>query len=222
MIASPRENNYIYSLHVHLLCQHDRAGLSLSAYNYDSLYGKKALMMMYRGIMDLVQQFVKFSYTIVLYYALVNKHVMLADILQLFRNLYQLFLLDVLLKIHLPFKNLSSKQKLPLFQLELSGIQLSVSIYIIYDNYLIVSLQQELQKENNPFSYHSQEGEEIIKNSPFSFARPLGWSTLILFLHSDLLEPISVVKVVLIFFFFPDQHLFGCVSQPRPFHPLES
>lgn len=54
MIASPRENNYIYSLHVHLLCQHDRAGLSLSAYNYDSLYGKKALMMMYRGIMELV------------------------------------------------------------------------------------------------------------------------------------------------------------------------
>ena len=31
-----------------------RAGLSLSAYNYDSTYGKKALMMMYRGIMEQV------------------------------------------------------------------------------------------------------------------------------------------------------------------------
>ncbi|KAK3042673.1 hypothetical protein RJ639_000925 [Escallonia herrerae] len=30
-----------------------RAGLSLSAYNYDSAYGKKALMMMYRGVMEL-------------------------------------------------------------------------------------------------------------------------------------------------------------------------
>ncbi|KAK4786922.1 hypothetical protein SAY86_010755 [Trapa natans] len=30
-----------------------RAGPSLSAYNYDSTYGKKALMMMYRGIMEL-------------------------------------------------------------------------------------------------------------------------------------------------------------------------
>ncbi|KAF5195402.1 strawberry notch-like protein [Thalictrum thalictroides] len=29
-----------------------RAGPSLSAYNYDSVYGKKALMMMYRGIME--------------------------------------------------------------------------------------------------------------------------------------------------------------------------
>lgn len=29
-----------------------RAGLSLSAYNYDSAFGKKALMMMYRGIME--------------------------------------------------------------------------------------------------------------------------------------------------------------------------
>ncbi|XP_043701868.1 protein FORGETTER 1 isoform X2 [Telopea speciosissima] len=29
-----------------------RAGLSLSAYNYDSTYGKRALMMMYRGIME--------------------------------------------------------------------------------------------------------------------------------------------------------------------------
>ncbi|KAM2496241.1 hypothetical protein COP2_037067 [Malus domestica] len=29
-----------------------RAGLSLSAYNYDSAYGKKALMLMYRGIME--------------------------------------------------------------------------------------------------------------------------------------------------------------------------
>ncbi|XP_028064644.1 protein FORGETTER 1-like isoform X3 [Camellia sinensis] len=29
-----------------------RAGLSLSAYNYDSAYGKKALMIMYRGIME--------------------------------------------------------------------------------------------------------------------------------------------------------------------------
>ncbi|KAK9077668.1 hypothetical protein SSX86_006005 [Deinandra increscens subsp. villosa] len=29
-----------------------RAGPSLSAYNYDSLYGKKALLMMYRGIME--------------------------------------------------------------------------------------------------------------------------------------------------------------------------
>ncbi|KAG9439302.1 hypothetical protein H6P81_019467 [Aristolochia fimbriata] len=29
-----------------------RAGPSLSAYNYDSIYGKRALMMMYRGVMD--------------------------------------------------------------------------------------------------------------------------------------------------------------------------
>jgi len=31
-----------------------RAGLSLSAFNYDSNYGKKALTMMYRGIMEQV------------------------------------------------------------------------------------------------------------------------------------------------------------------------
>ena len=31
-----------------------RAGPSLSAYNYDSTYGKKALMVMYRGIMEQV------------------------------------------------------------------------------------------------------------------------------------------------------------------------
>lgn len=31
-----------------------RAGLSLSAYNYDCSYGKKALMMMYKGIMEQV------------------------------------------------------------------------------------------------------------------------------------------------------------------------
>lgn len=31
-----------------------RAGPSLSAYNYDSAYGKRALMVMYRGIMEQV------------------------------------------------------------------------------------------------------------------------------------------------------------------------
>ena len=31
-----------------------RAGLSLSAYNYDSAYGKMALTVMYRGIMEQV------------------------------------------------------------------------------------------------------------------------------------------------------------------------
>ena len=31
-----------------------RAGPSLSAYNYDSAYGKRALMMMYKGIMEQV------------------------------------------------------------------------------------------------------------------------------------------------------------------------
>jgi hypothetical protein len=31
-----------------------RAGLTLSAYNYDSAYGKKALILMYRGIMEQV------------------------------------------------------------------------------------------------------------------------------------------------------------------------
>ncbi|MCH93926.1 strawberry notch-like protein, partial [Trifolium medium] len=30
-----------------------RAGPSLSAYNYDSAYGKRALMVLYRGIMEL-------------------------------------------------------------------------------------------------------------------------------------------------------------------------
>lgn len=32
-----------------------RAGPSLSAFNYDSTYGKKALMMMYRGILEQVK-----------------------------------------------------------------------------------------------------------------------------------------------------------------------
>jgi glutamine amidotransferase-like uncharacterized protein len=31
-----------------------RAGPSLSAYNYDSAYGKRALMIMYKGIMEQV------------------------------------------------------------------------------------------------------------------------------------------------------------------------
>lgn len=34
-----------------------RAGPSLSAYNYDSAYGKKALMMMYKGIMQQVNMY---------------------------------------------------------------------------------------------------------------------------------------------------------------------
>lgn len=37
---------------------HCRAGLSLSAYNYDSAYGKRALVLMYKGILE--QVFISF------------------------------------------------------------------------------------------------------------------------------------------------------------------
>lgn len=37
-----------------LLLIYCRAGPSLSAYNYDSSYGKRALVMLYRGIMEQV------------------------------------------------------------------------------------------------------------------------------------------------------------------------
>lgn len=37
---------------------HCRAGLTLSAYNYDSAYGKRALMLMYKGILE--QVFISF------------------------------------------------------------------------------------------------------------------------------------------------------------------
>lgn len=57
----------------HFLVGCGRAGLSLSAYNYDSAFGKKALMMMYRGIMEQVMIIYMWYYYIISLYVLNNR-----------------------------------------------------------------------------------------------------------------------------------------------------
>lgn len=84
-----------------------RAGPSLSAFNYDSNYGKKALTMMYRGIMEQV-------YTITinfLNYFLFRAYSILRVGFKVTRILFQLFLRGVVM-MKLASKHSSMKQKM--------------------------------------------------------------------------------------------------------------
>jgi hypothetical protein len=104
-----------------------RAGPSLSAFNYDSTYGKKALMMMYRGILEQVK-YSKYSLsfsqkvdgdylTSVTSTAFALRNCFVAT-----RMVFQFCLQDVL-RIKLASKDSSLKQKLLWCQLELSGMR---------------------------------------------------------------------------------------------------
>lgn len=53
--------NFDIFVHVPDFLMAYRAGPSLSAYNYDSAYGKRALVIMYKGIMEQVSYYYSFK-----------------------------------------------------------------------------------------------------------------------------------------------------------------
>lgn len=100
-----------------------RAGLSLSSYNYDSAYGKKALMVLYRGILE--QVFVASFICVAILYVQLDLICYLIT-LGLFRNNRipcQLSPLDVRLKIQNQSKTSYPRQKLLWCLLALLGTQ---------------------------------------------------------------------------------------------------
>lgn len=142
-----------------MLKLHCRAGPSLSAYNYDSAYGKKALMVMYRGIMEQVSIISSFwcyrtSFPhICSFYAIGSSLIQGCNCCSVFRMLCLLFLPVARLRSQKLFRISLQRQKLLLFPLELSETvflvlfffpSIPVTIYIIMWNLLSLVCNQVL------------------------------------------------------------------------------